>query len=141
MKKNILSVCLWVFPCIAFAASTTEQIKNNLTEFTAYWNQGDLNKVLDSYENSQKTTLMTTPTVIKGYDQIVNYFQNNYSTNEAMGKMSVNHVQIQIVSSQYAIAMGQWVLENTTSANKKGDFTFLYEKTSQGWKILTDHGF
>lgn len=141
MKKNILSVCLWIMPCISFAMSTTDQIKSNLNAFTAYWNKGDLNKVLNSYENSQKTTLMTTPTVIKGYDQIVNYFQNNYATNEAMGKMNFSHVQIQILSSQYAMAMGQWVLENTTSKNKKGDFTFLYEKTPQGWKILTDHGF
>jgi len=139
MKKMIFTL-LCLFPLLTFGTEIKpeQQIQMRLKEFITYWNQGDLNEVISLYENSSKTVLVSATTVVKGYDHIADFLKTHYSTNEAMGKINFSEIEIKLLSNQHVMAMGKISETLASGKNKKGDFTFIYEKTPTGWKIVVD---
>lgn len=140
MKKFTLVICLLFLPFIAFAAqkSPTQIIDQQLMQSVSRWNQGDVDAFMTGYKNSPDT-LYISKTIIQGYNNIEKRYRTHYATRADMGTLSFSDVTIKLLSQRYAMVIGHWHLVRQKGDNLDGIFTLLYEKTSQGWKIVVDH--
>jgi uncharacterized protein (TIGR02246 family) len=154
MKRVALVVCLALI-AIAFssmlgaqsAASTDEaQIRTVIQAQTEAWNRADIPAFMQSYEDSPDTTFIGM-TVRKGYQPILQRYQQNYSTREQMGTLSFSDIDIRLLPSacgktELALVTGKFHLDRTAHGEAKKDdgiFSLVWRKGPQGWKIILDH--
>ena len=146
MENINLKKIFWLLSLSCLIASNaiadeTSEIKTNLnkqiTQLTATWNAGDLDNFLKSYKNAETTHYITSIDT-KGYNNIVAQYKKRFPTHEKMGSLSISHLEINVLSPQYAMVIGKW---KVTQKNKSagGFFSLLYKKTPHGWKIILDH--
>lgn len=148
MKEKLWTfILLALLPLITFAcpdttanpAKSIAQIQKDITTFAISWNQGDIPAVLTHYKNTASTTLIWDKSVY-GYKNIASYFKKTYPKKDEMGTLSTSHIKIELLSPQYAIVTGNWLVKNNNENKTGGPFSMLYENTSHGWKIILDHG-
>jgi beta-aspartyl-peptidase (threonine type) len=65
-------------------------------------------------------------------------FRKNYDSNEKMGRLEFQDLDIQRLSPTIAIATGVWELRRK-SDRPWGRFTLIIEKKPEGWRITHDH--
>lgn len=140
MKINIIFVILFLLMPLSTWASnnSVNEVNSTLNNFVTNWNEGNMNNAMQVY-NKSASTILVSDNVIKGYENIVSFFHTNYPTKEQMGKISFSDVDIKVLSPKYTVVVGKWSLMRETGGNAGGIFTALYEKTSDGWKIILDH--
>jgi uncharacterized protein (TIGR02246 family) len=129
------------------AASTDEaQIRAVITAQTEAWNRADIPAFMKSYEDSPDTTFIGL-TLRKGYQPILQRYQQAYSTREQMGTLSFSDIDIRLLPSscgktELALVTGKFHLERTAHGDAKKDegiFSLVWRKGPQGWKIILDH--
>ena len=55
-----------------------------------------------------------------------------------MGKLIFSDIDIQMISEDAALVFGKWELDREKD-HPWGLFTLLFNKTSDGWKVVHDH--
>lgn len=154
MKRAALIVCLAVIAAVLSsvsgaqnAASTDEaQIRAVIKAQTEAWNRADIPAFMQSYEDSPDTTFIGM-TVRKGYQPILQRYEQNYSTREQMGTLTFSDIDIRLLPSgcgktDLALVTGKFHLERATHGEAKKDdgiFSLVWRKGPQGWKIILDH--
>lgn len=140
MKKILMVVlCLLFLPLTVFADNDVSQIKSTLHQFTTDWNDGNLKKAMTIYDNSTKTKLISDSTMIQGYPKITDYFKKNFPSQKEMGSMTFSDIQVKLLSTDHALAIGKWALQTLSGTTTHGIFSVVYKKTDKGWKIILDH--
>lgn len=154
MKRAALIVSLAVIAAVLSsvsgaqnAASTDEaQIRAVIKAQTEAWNRADIPAFMQSYEDSPDTTFIGM-TVRKGYQPILQRYEQNYSTREQMGTLTFSDIDIRLLPSgcgktDLALVTGKFHLERATHGEAKKDdgiFSLVWRKGPQGWKIILDH--
>lgn len=153
MKRAALVICLAVASVFSSttlaqsAASTDEaQIRAVIKAQTDAWNRADIPAFMQSYEDSPDTTFIGM-TVRKGFQPILQRYQQNYSTREQMGTLSFSDIDIRLLPSacgktELALVTGKFHLDRTAHGEAKKDdgiFSLVWRKGPQGWKIILDH--
>jgi hypothetical protein len=156
MKIKSFALMFFLFvPLITFAAPTISSgtnpeirtevssasinaIQNDLSNFVTNWNQGQPKEVIKHYKKANSTTFISS-SMIRGYKNIAAFYRKNYGTKEQMGTLSLSHIEVNLLSSRYAMATGEWSIKRDNSENTSGIFSVLYENTLHGWKIALDH--
>ena len=154
MKRAALIVSLAVIAAVLSsvsgaqnAASTDEaQIRAVIKAQTEAWNRADIPAFMQSYEDSPDTTFIGM-TVRKGYQPILQRYEQNYSTREQMGTLTFSDIDIRLLPSgcgktELALVTGKFHLERATHGEAKKDdgiFSLVWRKGPQGWKIILDH--
>lgn len=109
----------------------------------ADWNNGDIRRFMQGYKRAPTTKFISAKGIEQGYDQILERYVRAYPDKAAMGTLKFEHLDITLLSEQYAVANGQFVLTRKTAAGApqtlSGYFTLLFEKTIEGWRIILDH--
>jgi ketosteroid isomerase-like protein len=112
-------------------------LKKQITQLSATWNTGDLDGFLKSYKDADSTHYITSIDT-QGYKNIIAQYKKRFPTSDKMGKLTVSNLEVNVLSSQYAMVVGKWkVTQNNKSTS--GFFSLIYENTSEGWKIILDH--
>jgi len=112
----------------------------------AAWNRGDIPAFMQSYEDSPETTFIGLA-VRKGYQPILQRYEQSYTNPEQMGKLTFSDIEIRLLPSscgpaEYAIVTGKFHLDRTARGEAKKDdgiFSLVSHKGPQGWKIILDH--
>ncbi len=106
----------------------------------AAWNRGDLDAFMSGYARSETTTFVGSE-VTKGYQKVLNRYRERYATPEKMGKLAFTDLEVKMLGTEYASAVGRWQLKRSPEAGGDvgGLFTLLFQKTREGWKIILDH--
>jgi ketosteroid isomerase-like protein len=150
MKIKLFAFILFLLlPVITFAAvstvSSTETntdsinaIQSDLSNFATSWNQGETKEIIKHYKKGNSTILISS-NMIRGYKNIAAFFHKNYSSKNEMGTITFSHVEINLLSSRYAMATGEWSIQRDKGNKTGGIFSVLYENTLHGWKIALDH--
>ena len=102
------------------------------------WNAGSVDGYMEGYWKSEAVTFVSGGSVTKGYEVVRDRYRRNYSTPERMGTLSFGDIELVVLSSSSALITGQWRLKRP-SDEPWGRFTLLFEKKSEGWKIVYDH--
>lgn len=127
-------------------ASPEAAIREAIEAQVAAWNRADIPAFMQAYEDSADTTFIGL-TLRKGYQPILQRYQQSYTNQAQMGKLTFHDIEIRVLPSAcgqagYAIVTGKFHLERTThgAANKDdGIFSLIWRRDPQGWKIILDH--
>ena len=120
--------------------ASEKSIRHVLDEQVEAWNRGDVDSFLKGYADSG-ATLFVGKQLERGYAAIAERYKHNYPTKENMGKLSFTDLEVHQLDQDYAAVVGKYHLERSTTGggNADGIFSLIFDKTSQGWKIVLDH--
>ncbi len=105
------------------------------------WNQGDIYSFMSGYLASDSTRFVSAKGVTKGYQKVLERYLAAYPTKEKMGELSFSDLNIKHLSSEIAVVIGRWNLKRSDAdgGNIGGYFTLIFQRTTNGWKIIHDH--
>lgn len=153
MKRAALFVCLILlvayFPCAIQAQTASQdeaQIRAVISAQSDAWNRADIPAFMQAYEDSPDTTFIGL-TLRKGFQPILQRYQQNYTTREQMGTLTFNDLDIRLLpsgcgKSEIALVTGKFHLDRTAHGEAKKDdgiFSLVWRKGPHGWKIILDH--
>ncbi len=115
-------------------------IQQVLDDQAAAWNRGDVEDFMRAYKDSPETTFIG-KSVAHGYQPILERYKKAYSSKDAMGKLDYSDVTVRELGANYAVVTGKFHLTRTAAGggDASGIFSLVWEKTSEGWKIILDH--
>jgi ketosteroid isomerase-like protein len=104
------------------------------------WNRGDIVTFMHGYNDSPDTTFIG-KTIEKGYQPILARYQRNYATSDAMGILKFSDVSVRMLGADHAVVTGHFHLSRNAAGggDAQGIFSLVFEKESDGWKIILDH--
>lgn len=147
MRKTLpfLLAALLLAPC-ARAADEATAIRDVLAAQQAAWNRGDLDSFVQPYKDAPDTTFIGS-SIRQGYARILESYKKHYATREQMGTLTYSDINVRLLpcpdgQSHYAAVTGRFHLDRTahgTAAKDDGVFSLIWEKTTDGWKIVLDH--
>jgi len=114
------------------------EIQTLLGAQQAAWNLGDIETFMNGYNKSAKTTFVSGEEITRGWQTVMDRYKAKYSDREKMGKLSFSEIEITLLSSDSAVALGRWELKRAKD-NPHGRFTLIFRHTADGWKIVHDH--
>jgi uncharacterized protein (TIGR02246 family) len=143
--KIVVSValCLHVLGAIAAGVEKppTEEaaIRKVLDEQVAAWNRQDLPGFMAGYWKSKDLTYFSGRERQQGWEAALARYEKRYrAEGKEMGKLSFSDLEIQVLSPDFALVKGRWLVE-MKKENPDGLFTLVMKKTNQGWLIAHDH--
>jgi ketosteroid isomerase-like protein len=104
------------------------------------WNAGDVDGYLKGYKDSPET-LFIGRQVSRGYKEIVEDYKHNYPSRSSMGSLTFSELEVHTLSDTFAVCIGKYHLDRSKREGGSADglFSLVFEKTSDGWKIVLDH--
>jgi uncharacterized protein (TIGR02246 family) len=133
-------------PARAQAAADDAAIRATIAAQAEAWNHGDISAFMQAYENSPDTTFIGA-TLRKGYAPILARYKQAYTTPEQMGTLTFSNLEVRLLDSscgktEFAVVTGSFHLERAQKGEAKkddGNFSLVWRKGAQGWKIVLDH--
>jgi ketosteroid isomerase-like protein len=106
----------------------------------AAWNRGDLPAFASGYKDSPDT-LFITHQISRGYAGLLDQYRRDYPNRAAMGTLTFSELEVHPLDENYAVCIGKYHLERgkKDGGNAGGIFSLIFEKTTDGWKIIIDH--
>jgi len=146
--KSILTILVCSCGCID-KGQAQEQIDNStkagseiadlLVAQTNAWNEGDLEKFMQTYWKSDKLTFSSGGKTTYGWDATLANYRKSYAPPNEMGKLNFDHLEIMTIESNSALVLGQWHLQMKDLTKRDGNFSLVVRKLKSGWKIIHDH--
>ena len=130
----------------AQAGNDEAAIRAAITAQAGAWNHADISTFMQTYEDSPQTTFIGSH-VRKGYGPILDSYKKNYTTQEQMGTLTFNDLEVRLLpgscgKAEYAVVTGAFHLERTAkgaATKDDGIFSLVWRKGQHGWKIVLDH--
>ncbi len=122
------------------AESSESAIRQVLADQQAAWNRGDIAAFMQGYDDSPQTTFIG-KTIQHGYRMILERYQRNYGSREAMGQLEFSDADVRMLGPKHAVVTGRYHLTRTQAGGGEatGIFSLVFEKKMSGWKIVLDH--
>jgi uncharacterized protein (TIGR02246 family) len=126
----------------ADAQSTKDEvaIEQVLHDQETAWNRGDIETFMHGYKDSPDTTFIG-KTLRQGYRPILENYKTRYSTRDAMGKLDFSDLAVRMLGKDYAVVTGKFHLARTDAGGGEasGIFSLVFERETDGWRIILDH--
>jgi ketosteroid isomerase-like protein len=93
---------------------------------------------MEGYAKSDTTRFASGGNVVLGWQTVFDRYRKRYADPAAMGTTTFSDLDIKVLSSDTAMAVGRW---HQKGANGEGSgvFTLVLRKTPPGWRIIHDH--
>ena len=101
------------------------------------WNKGDLDAYLSFYKQSDDVeAILNGP--VHGFPAIRNAFRTSFPNRSAMGLLEQSNVEVRELGADFALALGHYKLNRARKdgGEAEGNFTEVFEKTEQGWRLV-----
>ena len=122
------------------SAGDAAAVEKVLHDQEVAWNRGDVVSFMEGYKDSPETTFIG-KTISRGYQPILERYKTAYATREAMGTLDFSDITVKMLGNGYAVATGRYHLTRTAQGggDARGIFSLIFEKESNGWRIILDH--
>jgi hypothetical protein len=138
MKILILSL-ICIISLSSFAQNKEQQkILQALDTQKNAWNDGDLNRFMQTYWKSDSLMFIGKSGVTYGWQNTLNNYKSGYPDTAAMGKLQFDILHLKKISPTYYSVVGKWFLTRSIG-NVGGHFTLLFKKINNQWLIISDH--
>ncbi len=127
-----------ILPMLAFAQGDLQKIKEVLSKQESAWNQGDIHSFMLGYWQSDKLQFSSRDVTTYGWVNTYKKYQKNYPTNEKMGKLQFEIIDLKLKSDTTAIVKGKWELIRSSSKSLAGGFVLTFQKFNNDWLIIKD---
>jgi ketosteroid isomerase-like protein len=144
MKNILVAACFFLAAAsVGFAQSSRDDkikadIRREMDEQVAAWNQGDIDGFMKGYWNSPLMTFVSGDNVRRGWQETLDSYKRNYNTREKMGVLTFSELEIEVFSKDSAKVLGRWKVAHEPK-DSQGRFTLIFRKFKDGWKIVHDH--
>ena len=145
VKRNsliclILGLLVGISPVAVRAEDATTAIEKTMQTQTEAWNRGDVDGFMTAYKESVDTTYIGKQ-IAQGYEHIRAGYKEHYTSPEAMGIADFLRSQGALPWRKLRRRYWKFALARSAAAGgpAQGVFSLVWEKTSQGWKIILDH--
>lgn len=101
------------------------------------WNNGDLDAYLAEFKDADDTeAILNGP--VRGFSAIRAAYHSSFPNKEAMGTLEQSSVEVRELGPSFALAIGHYRLARSRKGggDAEGNFTEVFEKTDQGWKLI-----
>ena len=120
------------------ASRDAAAIRAELDTMAAGWNRGDLSVYLSGYEDSIATR--GPGGFVIGVPAVEKVMRNGYwKTGRPAQTLHFEHFEVRRLSSDVAIATGEYVLSGGGQDDHTGWFTTVWKRTGAGWRCVHDH--
>ena len=122
------------------AATSEGLIRAELDEQVAAWNHGDLKGYMNGYWHSPELTFFAGSRELSGWEAAYQRYRAAYlGKDKAMGRLEYSNLRVEVLSPEAAFVRGGWQLTLKDGSQRRGLFTVVLRKFSEGWLIVHDH--
>ena len=113
-------------------------IEATLDTMAAGWNRGDLGVYLSGYSDSIMTR--GADGFVVGRPAVEKVMRDGYwKSGRPVQALHIEHLEVRRLSSDVAIATGEFVLSGGGQPTHTGWFTTVWKRTAAGWRCVHDH--
>jgi len=102
------------------------------------WNRGDLTDFMKGYWNSPELTFAGKDSFARGWEAVLQRYKRSYPDKMSMGHLEFTDLEVRSLCAGSALVFGKWHLART-SGDVGGIFTLVFQRFSEGWRIVHDH--
>ncbi len=145
MTANLAAIgllCVTAVP-IAIAQDVSQDrltsvLTNLLEAQKTAWNRGDLEGFMDAYWKSDQLAFSSGGRTTRGWQATLDRYKKKYQSTGQMGHLEFSSLEVTGLGDAAAMMLGRWQLtENDHPAG--GNFTLIWRKFGDQWKIIHDH--
>lgn len=119
-------------------AAARSEIRALLHDQVEAWNRGDIDAFMAGYARTDSLRFASGARVYRGWDAARQRYRQAYPDTAAMGTLSFERLDVQVMAPTAAAVFGAWRLTRPDDA-PHGLFTLLLTRGSDGWRIVHDH--
>ncbi|QIA08692.1 YybH family protein [Draconibacterium halophilum] len=142
-KTLVISIIFLLFSNLGF---TQEKITENekehilllLDKQTEAWNEGDLEKFMETYWKSDKLVFMGSRGPTYGWQATLDGYKKGYPGKTAMGHLEFKILDLRKIDTKTVFLIGRYELTREIG-DLIGHFTLIIQKIDGGWVIISDH--
>lgn len=131
-----LTIGLMAGPALA---DDRDDVAKVLADASAGWSRGELDTFMASYEKAPQINYVSGGKIIQGYDAIRAMYAPRFADPKAMPRLSTEVVDFDPLGADYAAVIGRFNLDLPNGEKATGLFSLVFHKTSDGWRIVSDH--
>ncbi|GGX57266.1 periplasmic L-asparaginase [Litorimonas cladophorae] len=102
------------------------------------WNSGDIDGYMQGYVKADTLRFASGGTITNGWQTTLDRYQRRYPDRAAMGKLTTENFEINVIDADDALVFGSWELERE-SDNPRGLYTLHLKKIDGVWVVISDH--
>lgn len=102
------------------------------------WNEGNIDKFMEGYWNSDSLTFVGKKGVTYGWKATLANYKKNYPDKETMGKLTFTLLKKEKLGPDSYLVIGKWYLQRTAD-EAGGYFSLTWKKMNGKWVIINDH--
>jgi len=113
-------------------------IKKMLAAQEKAWNEGNLDKFMIGYWQSDSLLFIGSKGPKYGYNITLENYKKGYPDTAHMGKFTSTIISMKKLSAEYYFVVGKWFLQRSVG-DISGHYTLLIRKIKGQWVIVADH--
>src|SRR5262249_37374828 len=131
-------VVITVSAAVEQTAGALREIRSILQAQQDAWNRGDIDGFMNGYARSASTLFISEDTVRRGWQTVRDRYRKKYSSRAKMGTLTFSDLEMSLLSSDSALAVGRWRLQRANDRPHRR-FTLILKRLPEGWRIVHDH--
>ena len=141
-RAALLAAGLLDAGCAGLTESERDSVRASVTAVldaqVAAWNVGDIDAFMKTYWPSDELRFASGGTVKRGWTATLERYRTTYPSKAAMGELSFDVLDIQVLDRDAAMVFGAWHLQRA-QGNLSGLYTLLVRRIDGRWLIVHDH--
>lgn len=102
------------------------------------WNDGDLEKFMETYWKSEKLVFVGSRGPTYGWQATLDNYKKGYPDKTAMGKLAFKILEVSKIDKNTVFVIGRFELTREIG-DLAGHFTLVIQKINGKWLIVSDH--
>lgn len=114
------------------------EINSLFTRQVEAWNEGNLEKFMQTYWNSEKLSFVGSRGPTYGWQATLESYKKGYPDKAAMGNLKFTILELSKIDRKTVYVIGKFEVTRE-KGNLNGHFTVVIQKIKNDWLIVSDH--
>jgi hypothetical protein len=114
------------------------EIRQLLQKQVEAWNEGDLEKFMETYWKSEELSFVGSRGPTYGWKATLDSYKKGYPDKGAMGELELNILKIAKIDKKTILVIGRFDLAREIG-DLGGYYTLVIQKFGKEWYIISDH--
>jgi ketosteroid isomerase-like protein len=119
----------------ALSSELTRQLDRSADD----WNRGNLDGFMSDYAHDSTATFVDAGHVRQGWDFIRSRYAPRFAPGASRDSLRFEEVAARRLGDRHALLTARFILFRGGHTTASGPFTLVFERRTDGWKILHDH--
>ncbi|HSO84910.1 MAG TPA: nuclear transport factor 2 family protein [Draconibacterium sp.] len=143
MRLLLTGILVLVLFTVSFAgtkisAKEKSEINSLLDKQVQAWNEGNLEKFMQTYWNSEQLSFVGSRGPTYGWQATLDRYKKTYPDKASMGNLKFTILELSKIDRKTFYVIGKFELTREMG-NLSGHFTLVIQKIKNEWLIVSDH--